>query len=616
MADSGRPPAPPPLRVEGGDRAWTFRAPFVIGRDPGCDVVLDHTRVSRRHLEAAPVGGSWQITDLGSANGLLVDGARVTQAAIGDGAEVQVGDGGPALRLVPLVDDAPEPAADLPLAPVFPEALPPVDPDDAAPSGSVDPFRPADPAFVPSAVPPPAVAPPGPAPPPSAPPASGPPPPPPAPGPPSTAAAPGAISYDAVVDRYFTGDVDDPEAGERTKFIRQAYVDLKTAQAETHVRERSKLKTLILAAVGVSIVALAYAGYLQYQAVQYRAEAAELFLLLKSSEVAVAQQVGQLRAEIDANPDAADSLEVDLDRALAARRATAARYDRFVRRLGVYDGLTTEEEAIYKVARAFGESELAIPDAFVAEIKTYVARWRRSGRFERAVRHAQVNGFDVVAVNALRRHGMATEFFYLSLQESDFNTRAVGPATRYGYAKGAWQFIPETGKRYGLEPGPLVATNQFDPLDERHDFALAADAAARYLNDIYGHLAQASGLLVCASYNWGEGRIRRNMDAIQRELRRAGIQNDPQSRTYWRFLTQYRGVMPNETKDYVMNIFAAAVIGQSPRSFGIDMDPPVQVALAGGRGGIRTDGQPAGRAVRLGTDALDRRRAPTPAPSE
>ena len=364
----------------------------------------------------------------------------------------------------------------------------------------------------------------------------------------------------------------------------------------------------------MSVVALGYAGFLQYRAVQYRAQAQELFYELKSYEVDVAQQVASLERQIEADPEAADSLTVDLERARAARERTAARYDRFVRALGVYDGLSSEEEAIYRVARAFGESEVTIPDAFVDEVQVYVAKWRRSGRFQQAVRHAQVNGFDVEAVNALRRNGMPTEFFYLALQESNFDTQAVGPATRYGYAKGAWQFIPETGRRYGLEPGPLVATNRFDPLDERHDFGQAADAAGRYLHDIYVHLAQASGLLVCASYNWGEGRVRRNMDAIRREMAAAGIGNDPQHRTYWRFLTTYRGVMPNETKDYVMNIFAAAVIGQNPRMFGIDMDPPVQVALRGGRGGARpADAPETGRTARLGTDALDRRRA-DPAP--
>ena len=363
----------------------------------------------------------------------------------------------------------------------------------------------------------------------------------------------------------------------------------------------------IVAALAVSVVAIGYAGFLQYRAVQNRALAQELFYELKTYEVNLAQQVASLEQQREDNPEAADSLSVDLERARAARERTAARYDQFVRTLGVYDGLSSEEEAIYRVARNFGESEITIPDAFVEEVKVYVAKWRRSGRFQQAVRHAQVNGFDVLAVNALRRNGMPTEFFYLSLQESNFDTRAVGPATRYGYAKGAWQFIPETGQRYGLEPGPLVATSQYDPLDERHDFGQAADAAGRYLHDIYTHLAQASGLLVCASYNWGEGRIKNHM---------RGIANDPQHRTYWRFLTEYRSRMPAETKDYVMNIFAAAVIGQNPRMFGIDMDPPVQVALRGGTGGIRTEAEPAsGRAVRLGTRAVDRERAETqPAP--
>ena len=584
--------APPPLRVESDGETWTFDRPFAVGRE-ACDVTLDEARVSRRHLEVVPADGGWWVTDLGSANGTLVDGERVERVWVDGPQTVQVGEGGPVLRFALAANAVPGAA--------------PIEADEAVPeSAAPDPFRPVEPDFGDTS-PEPAARPdlsdPGPDSPrldaeveeggarPGEAPAGG----------------DGELSYDAVVDRYFRGDEDDQNVGERTRFIRQAYEDLKQAQEEVHTQERSKYKTLILAALGVSVIALGYAGYLQYQRAQYRAEAEELFYELKTYEIDVAEQVASLERQIEDNPEAADSLSVDLERARAARERTAARYDRFVRTLGVYDGLSTEEEAIYRVARNFGESEIAIPDAFVDEIKVYVAKWRRSGRFQQAVRHAQVNGFDVLAVNALRRNGMPTEFFYLALQESNFDTRAVGPPTRYGHAKGAWQFIPETGRRYGLEPGPLVATNQYDPLDERHDFGQAADAAGRYLHDIYVHLAQASGLLVCASYNWGEGRVKNHM---------RGIANDPRHRTYWRFLTEYRSRMPNETKDYVMNIFAAAVIGQNPRMFGIDMDPPVQVALRGGTGGIRTEAEPAsGRAARLGTRAVDRERAQSePAP--
>ena len=571
--------APPPLRVEADGEAWTFDRSFSVGRE-ACDVTLDAARVSRRHLEVTPGDGGWWIADLGSANGTLVDGERVGRVWVDGPTAIQVGEGGPTLRLALAVPagrpvETPVPTDEDAAEDAFAEALDPFRPPAADPG---DPVSELD----------------------SRPDSSAPDDPPPAVARDEPPAGDGELSYDAVVERYFQGDEDDETVGERTRFIRRAYEDLQEAQEQAQQKERSRYRTLVLAAVGVSVVALGYAGFLQYRAVQYRAQAQELFYELKSYEVVVAEQVASLEQQIEADPAAADSLSVDLERARAARERTAARYDRFVRALGVYDGLSSEEEAIYRVARAFGESEVAMPASFVDEVKGYVAKWRRSGRFQQAVRHAQVNGFDVQAVRALRRNGMPTEFFYLALQESNFDTRAVGPATRYGYAKGAWQFIPETGRRYGLEPGPLVASNQYDPLDERHDFGQAADAAGRYLHDIYVHLAQASGLLVCASYNWGEGRVKNHM---------RGIANDPAHRTYWRFLTEYRSRMPAETKDYVMNIFAAAVIGQNPRMFGIDMDPPVRVALAGGRGGIRTDDAPtSGRTARLGTDALEQRR--------
>ena len=70
-----------------------------------------------------------------------------------------------------------------------------------------------------------------------------------------------------------------------------------------------------------------------------------------------------------------------------------------------------------------------------------------------------------------------------------------------------WQFIPETGAKYGLRIGPLADFRRPDPADDRHNWEKATTAAARYLKDIYSTDAQASGLLVIASYNWGEHRV-------------------------------------------------------------------------------------------------------------
>jgi len=602
-------PAAPLLRVAVGGAERTFDRAFVVGRDPSSDIAFEgHARVSRAHVRVYPVEGRWWVEDLDSANGLLVDGVRVRAAEVTGDAEVQLGEGGPSLTLhAPPVETAP----------LMPEPsgtdTPPYVPAAVIPEG---PGRLGDPPSGPRATPtypgahevsgtrpsgPVAVAPP----------------------PPVTSAAadvPAAsevtrtratdsggdgepISYEKVVEKYFADDEDDENVGERTRFIRQAYKDIQQATVQEHTSRERRYRVVIIAAIVVGIAAVGYAVYREMAIRELRAEAQALFLELRSYDVAVAQQVVEIERQIEASPESEDSLRARLDEALETRRRTAARYDQFVRGLGVYDGLSSEEEAIYRVARAFGESELMIPPEFVDEVKVYIQRWRNSNRFQTAVRTAQVNGYIPMTVEALRRNGLPLEFFYLSMQESNFDTRAVGPPTRYGYAKGAWQFIPETGRRYGLEPGPLVNQRLYDPLDERQQFDLAVDAAAKYLHDIYVHLSQASGLLVCASYNWGEHRVREKM---------RGIANDPAHRTYWRFLTEYRNRMPDETKGYVMNIFAAAVIGQNPRMFGIDMDNPLSDASIARSGGAPVTDRAGGARTRLGTGALESRRSSRP----
>ena len=60
-------------------------------------------------------------------------------------------------------------------------------------------------------------------------------------------------------------------------------------------------------------------------------------------------------------------------------------------------------------------------------------------------------------------YGLPPQFFYLPLQESGFNVKAVGPKTRYGIAKGIWQFIPPTAVFYGLKTGPLQDLRRYEP---------------------------------------------------------------------------------------------------------------------------------------------------------
>jgi hypothetical protein len=64
----------------------------VIGRSRECDIVLNDSNVSRRHAEIRPAGGDgWTITDLGSTNGVKVNGRQVSTAPLKPGDEVVVG---------------------------------------------------------------------------------------------------------------------------------------------------------------------------------------------------------------------------------------------------------------------------------------------------------------------------------------------------------------------------------------------------------------------------------------------------------------------------------------------------------------------------------------------
>ena len=129
-----------------------------------------------------------------------------------------------------------------------------------------------------------------------------------------------------------------------------------------------------------------------------------------------------------------------------------------------------------------------------------------------------------------------------------------------------WQFIPETGRRYALNIGPYYQEARVDLADDRLDWEKATVAAARYIKEIYATDAQASGLLVMASYNWGERRV------IERLKK---MPSNPRERNFWTLLTQYPDDVSKQTYDYVFSILSAAVIGENPRLFGFQFDNPL-----------------------------------------
>ena len=183
---------------------------------------------------------------------------------------------------------------------------------------------------------------------------------------------------------------------------------------------------------------------------------------------------------------------------------------------------------------------------------------------QQAIARLEKNLYAPVIIEALEKEGLPLYFLYLPLQESNYDAHAIGPETRFGIAKGAWQFLATTAQEYGLSPGPLINTREFDDRDERFDFVRATKAGAKYLKHIYSTEAQASGLLVVASYNYGHTRVKSLISKMH---------DNPRDRNFWKFIQQHS--LPKETYDYVFLIFSAAVIAEDPKHFGFNFNPPL-----------------------------------------
>ena len=85
------PPGAPPTIVQVAPPP-DGPGPWIIGRDPGCRLVIPAPTVSRRHAELRRAEAGWEVVDLGSTNGTWVNGWRVDRALVRPGDDLVIGD--------------------------------------------------------------------------------------------------------------------------------------------------------------------------------------------------------------------------------------------------------------------------------------------------------------------------------------------------------------------------------------------------------------------------------------------------------------------------------------------------------------------------------------------
>jgi membrane-bound lytic murein transglycosylase D len=233
--------------------------------------------------------------------------------------------------------------------------------------------------------------------------------------------------------------------------------------------------------------------------------------------------------------------EVELVAAAAEDEASAAAEPAAIDGVGalpVSDAPASVETMAQAVAAVEAETfdlPVELNDAVLSCIGLYEGRLR--DWFQEALSRGQKYLPGIRHVFA--EEGIPQDLAYVALVESAFKTNAYSRAK----AKGVFQFISATGKRYGLAVDWWV--------DERSDPEKATRAAARYLKDLYALFGDWN--LALAGYNAGEGKVLRGMARYRKS-------------DYWE-LRKTRALRP-ETKNYVPLIHAAIVVAKAPERYG------------------------------------------------
>jgi len=165
--------------------------------------------------------------------------------------------------------------------------------------------------------------------------------------------------------------------------------------------------------------------------------------------------------------------------------------------------------------------------------------WARSGRYR-----------DMIS-RILQQEGVPQDLIYLAQAESGFQPLALSRAG----ARGMWQFMAGSGALYGLERNWWV--------DERQDPEKATLAAARHLKDLYKQFGD--WYLAMAAYNSGAS-------TVQHAVERTGYAD------FWELYR--RGVLPQETRNYVPIILAETIMLKNPETYGLGhvaADAPQQI---------------------------------------
>jgi membrane-bound lytic murein transglycosylase D len=304
---------------------------------------------------------------------------------------------------------------------------------------------------------------------------------------------------------------------------------------------------VVVAVAAVGLVVAAVMGTVIW--IQQR-EIARLISQKQGLDADIAAVQQQMARESD--PEALAGLEARLGELTgSAQAALGALAEKDVAKAKELEEAGDElDRAIRRILAKFDADTYAVPPVFKEALAEEIKKLSTAGNL-RAV-YARRNRHWPLIVKEFASLGLPEEMAYIAWAETQFDADAVSPAG----AKGMWQMTSGTARELGLVVDAQV--------DERVDVAKQTRAAARKLAALLAEFGSDSFMLALASYNRGEFGVRRALREVAKE--KDGFRKE--KRDFWHLYRMKK--LPEETRDYVPRVLAAAVVCGDAKRYGLE----------------------------------------------
>ncbi|HEX2957166.1 MAG TPA: transglycosylase SLT domain-containing protein, partial [Chitinispirillaceae bacterium] len=308
---------------------------------------------------------------------------------------------------------------------------------------------------------------------------------------------------------------------------------------KAHKSMRRQWYYIVTGIVTVCLCVIAYFGIrsLQYQRIIEKAK------ILKSDIDAYDQKIASAKNKPTNNKAELEKLIKELDEKQKSLSSIKNQID--VSDFGkIYSDPL--EQRIDEVLMRFGETDYHIPKEMKERVQHHIDIYSKSmkGTIARYIKRKE-KYFPYIQ-KVFKEKNIPADLAYVSMLESGFNPMALSHAG----ARGLWQFMPHTGRRFGLTVN--------DQADERTDPEKATVAAAQYFKELIGMFGGKSAVMLCmAAYNAGEGRV---MGALRK------IEDPMKNRDFWYI---YRmGYLAEETNEYIPRVISLIIISEYADEYG------------------------------------------------